>query len=62
MFFCITANAGTGKTLLMYDIAKELISLGNNILIIHCGKLNGGHSELITEYNWDIKPIRACSH
>ncbi len=57
MFFCITANAGTGKTLLMYDIAKELISLGNNILIIHCGKLNGGHSELITEYNWDIKPI-----
>lgn len=26
MFFCISANAGTGKTLLMYDVAKEQIA------------------------------------
>lgn len=57
MFFCIPANAGTGKTLLMYDIAKELITLEKNVLIIHCGKLNDGHYTLINEYNWNIKSI-----
>lgn len=57
MFFCIHANAGTGKTLLMYDISKDLIKSGNNILIIHCGKLNCGHSKLINEYKWNIKSI-----
>ena len=57
MFFCISANAGTGKTLLMYDIAKDFIVSGYNILIIHCGKLNDGHSKLITKYSWNINPI-----
>lgn len=33
-FFCISANAGTGKTLLMYDIAKEQIELGQKVKII----------------------------
>lgn len=31
MFFCISANAGTGKTLLMYDIAKEQMAAGKKI-------------------------------
>lgn len=61
MFFCLSANAGTGKTLLMYDIAKEKIALGNKVLIIHCGKLNSGHEKLIYDYNWRIKPIKTIS-
>ena len=43
MFFCISANAGTGKTLLTYDIAKEQIAAGKKVKIIHCGILNKGH-------------------
>lgn len=31
MFFCISANAGTGKTLLMYDIVKEMTKHGKKI-------------------------------
>lgn len=57
-FFCISANAGTGKTLLMYDIAKEQIELGQKVKIIHCGNLNDGHCKLIQEYNWDVVSIR----
>ena len=59
MFFCISANAGTGKTLLTYDIAKEQISQGKKVLLIHCGKLNDGHRRLIDQEGWDIRPIRS---
>ncbi|MTI84266.1 MAG: DUF2075 domain-containing protein [Firmicutes bacterium] len=55
--FCILANAGTGKTLLVYDIAKNIMSYGHYPLIIHCGKLNNGHYELINSYNWNLHPI-----
>lgn len=40
-FFSISGKAGTGKTLLLYDIAKELRKQGR-VLIIHCGKLASG--------------------
>ncbi len=58
MIFCISANAGTGKTLLTYDIAKQLIALGKKVLMVHCGKLNEGHLILRAKYNWDIRSIR----
>jgi hypothetical protein len=38
IFFHITGNPGTGKTLLLYDIAKSLSKIGKT-LIIHCGML-----------------------
>ena len=61
MFFCISANAGTGKTLLMYDIAKEQIFKGKKVRIIHCGLLNEGHEKLKSEYGWDVVSIRTIS-
>lgn len=57
-WFCISANAGTGKTLLMYDLVKSLNNDGLKTVVIHCGKLNGGHSKLISKYGWNIRPIR----
>lgn len=56
-FFCISANAGTGKTLLIYDIAHTYIQKKKNVLVIHCGKLNQGHSILSEEYKWNIISI-----
>ena len=41
----ITGAAGTGKTLLIYDIAKTL-SEGRKVCMIHCGKLSYGHQHL----------------
>lgn len=41
----ITGAAGTGKTLLIYDIAKTL-SESRKVCMIHCGKLSYGHQHL----------------
>lgn len=57
-FISITGSAGTGKTLLVYDIAKEIIRSQNKVLIIHCGNLNGGQDRLKIEHKWDIIPIK----
>ena len=58
MFFCLSANAGTGKTLTMYDIAKSFNEANKKVLIIHCGILNQGHESLKEKYGWNIISIR----
>lgn len=40
-YYHLTGKPGTGKTLLLYDIAKTLSKSGKTI-IIHCGKLSSG--------------------
>lgn len=59
-FVSLSGVAGTGKTLLLYDIAKHYISEGEEILLIHCGKLNNGHSKL-SSAGWDITAIKYLS-
>ncbi|MDO4543238.1 MAG: DUF2075 domain-containing protein [Clostridia bacterium] len=44
-FYAITGKPGTGKTLLLYDIAKNL-ALHSPVLIIHCGRLLEGQRRL----------------
>lgn len=56
-FISIVGGAGTGKTLLTYDIAKHLMKENIKHLIIHCGQLNNGHSEL-KENGWTIISIK----
>ncbi len=60
-FVSITGSAGTGKTLLTYDIAKELKENGKKYLIIHCGLLNDGQIKLNDKYDWEIIPIKVYS-
>ena len=48
-FMALTGAAGTGKTLLTYDIAKELRNKGKRVLIVHCAQLNSGQS-IIPKY------------
>ncbi len=56
LFFCISADAGTGKTLLTYDIAKTYQQQGKSVLILHCATLNEGQAKLICEHKWNIHP------
>ena len=55
--FSIEGRAGTGKTLLTYDIAKELNTKTASVLVVHCGSLNEGHYLLISQ-GWEIISIR----
>ena len=53
-FMAITGAAGTGKTLLTYDITKELKNKGKRVLLVHCANLNYGQRILKQEFGWDI--------
>ncbi|WP_075694676.1 DNA/RNA helicase domain-containing protein [Cellulophaga lytica] len=57
-FISICGNAGTGKTLLTYDIIKQYKNNNQRALIIHCGKINQGHQKLTETYNWEIIPAK----
>lgn len=61
LFFTISAHAGTGKSLLIYDIAKELMAEGQSVLVFHCGILNEGHTRLIGKCGWNIKEIKTVN-
>ena len=59
----IAGSAGTGKTLLIYHLAKTLKEKG--VMIVHCASSNGGIETLkengwkistIKDFNYDIKP------
>lgn len=50
----IKGSAGTGKTLLTYDIAMHFISQNKKVLIVHCGNINQGHWKLKADYSWEI--------
>lgn len=56
-FISVIGGAGTGKTLLVYDIAKILMQKGLRTLVIHCGNLNSGQNKLIKS-GWEIIKIK----
>lgn len=57
-FISLTGSAGTGKTLLAYDIVADLFNIGGSPLIVHCGNLNNGHRELMSA-GWEIISIKS---
>ena len=46
----ITGSAGTGKTLLLYDLAKSLCNR-SRVCIVHCGMLSDGHKYINSHIN-----------
>lgn len=56
-FISIQGSAGTGKTLLTYDIVNYAKSAGKKVLVVHCGQLNVGHLALINS-GWEIIPAK----
>lgn len=58
VFYTIQGAAGTGKTLLTYDIAKTFIDNDKRVLLLHVGNLNNGHIKLRSVYNWTVVAIK----
>lgn len=56
--YCLSGNAGTGKTLLTYDIVKELQTIGFKCLVVHCANLNLGQDILNSKYKWNIVSVK----
>ncbi|MGM9949464.1 MAG: ATP-binding protein, partial [Lysinibacillus sp.] len=56
-FITLEGGPGTGKTLLLYDIAKDYIRQSRGVKIYHCGKLNAGHETLKKEHGWHIESL-----
>lgn len=55
--FSVEGKAGTGKTLLTYDIAKTLIERGYKVAIVHCALSNDG-IDILKQNNWNIILIK----
>lgn len=53
----ITGGPGSGKTLLLYDIAGSLMQAGMKVIIGHGGGLNHGQ-EIMIDNGWDIRPTK----
>lgn len=54
----IEGDAGTGKSLLLYDYAKKMIMREERPLIVHVAKLNQGHRDLMVEHHFSICEIK----
>jgi len=61
-FISLEGHAGTGKTLLTYDIAKEAKRTSTRVLIFFCGGLNNGHIELRDNHSWEISSMKYYKH
>lgn len=59
--FSISGQAGTGKTLLTYHIAKKLMQQDYKVVIVHCASLNEGIHKL-RDLKWNIHPIKDFNH
>lgn len=55
--FSIEGKAGTGKTLLAYDIARTLIDKGHKVAIVHCALSNDG-IDILKQNKWNIILIK----
>lgn len=59
--FLVTGGAGSGKTLLVYHLAKNFKANSKKVALIHMGNLNPGHEKLKEEFSWNIQPIKFWS-
>ena len=59
-YLILNGLPGTGKTLLLYDLAKKFNET-HEIVIIHAGELNRGHLKLKQQYKWNIIPAKEVS-
>jgi nucleoside-triphosphatase THEP1 len=57
-YIFLTGDAGSGKTLLTYHLAKIYQGRGLRIGVIHVGNLNAGHETLKNEFGWNIYPMK----
>lgn len=56
---CLSGGPGTGKTLLLVDVARKYQDQGNNVVIVFCSKMPDSEAnEISRQLGIDIIPIR----
>ncbi len=59
--YCVESSYGAGKTMLAYDLAKQLMAKSQNSLIIHSGLLKDGILRLKLQHGYNICTIKEMS-
>lgn len=57
-YHCISGGAGTGKSLVLFDIANKFLKLGKSVVLVFCGKLED-FNELSRIHKFDILDIKS---
>lgn len=60
VYHSVSGRAGTGKSLVLFDLAAEFIKQGKKVILVFCGKLEN-FRELSRIHNFDIFDIKSIS-
>lgn len=58
----VTGSAGSGKTLVLYDIVRTLAQKGKNIVVIPCHTKIEAHSKLAEHLNFEAIGVGSMNH
>ncbi|WP_054251393.1 DNA/RNA helicase domain-containing protein [Neofamilia massiliensis] len=59
-YYCISGGAGTGKSLVLFHLAKQFKKQDKSVILVFCGKLEN-YRELSETHNFDIIDIKSIS-
>lgn len=59
-YYCISGGAGTGKSLVLFHLAKQFKKQDKSVILVFCGKLEN-YRELSETHNFDIFDIKSIS-
>lgn len=57
-YYSVTGRAGTGKSLVLFNLATQFIKKGKSVILVFCGKLEN-YGELSRIHNFDIIDIKS---
>lgn len=60
-YHCVLGGAGTGKSLVIFDLATKCMKMKKDVILVFCGKLEN-YSELSSIHKFDIVEIKSINN